>query len=205
MGDDCVRRGGSGRPAGRATARGPGAALEARPGLAVAIELVGVAACAIRPVAATGRIFGPEDLLVRHHLAQRATELGHERGSAVLEHQRTEVAGVEQLDAQAGVKLAQAADLAILLADQALLESGQLDEELELGQPEVRREALQDVAVQVPQDWKDDRLVLPGDLVEVQDAGQFGFAGVCKGGARSRPAARFVAPSRPPVHAQLIS
>ena len=67
-----------------------------------------------------------------------------ERQLAVLEHQRPEVARVEELDPDVRVELAQPAQLAVLLPHEPLLEGRQLDVEVEVGQVEVRREALDD-------------------------------------------------------------
>ena len=56
---------------------------------------------------------------------------------AVLEHERPEVTGVEQLDVEVGVELAQAAQLAVLLAHELLAERRHLEVELEVGQVEI--------------------------------------------------------------------
>ena len=141
----------------------------------------------IEPVPRLARVTG---LRARHDLAQGAAELGDQRGPPVLEHQRSEVSGIEELDPETRVQLAQSADLAVLLANESLLERRELDEELQIGQVEVRREALQDIAVEVPKDREDARFVLPGDLVEVQDAGELGLAGVGKGIVGSQAASR---------------
>ena len=141
----------------------------------------------IEPVPRLARVTG---LRARHDLTQGAAELGDQRRPPVLEHQRPEVTGVEELDSETRVQLAQPADLAVLLANESLLERRELDEELQIGQVEVRREALQDIAVEVPKDREDARFVLPGDLVEVQDAGELGLAGVGKGIVGSQAASR---------------
>ena len=105
-----------------------------------------------------------------------------EAEAAVLEHHRPEVAGVEQLDPDVRVQLAEPPELAVLLADEALLERRHLEEDLEVGQVEVRREALDDLALEVPEDREGRRLVLPADRVEVQDPGHLGLAGVGEAG-----------------------
>ena len=97
-------------------------------------------------------------------LARRAGQLVEQRELAELEHQRPEVAGVEQLDVEVRVELAQAAELAVLLADELLAERRHLEVQVEVRQVEVRREALDDVAVEVPEDREGVRLVLPADL-----------------------------------------
>ena len=100
---------------------------------------------------------------------------------AVLEHQRPEVPRVEQLDVEVRVQLAQPAELAVLLADELLAEGRHLEVEVEVGQVEVRREALDDVAIEVPQDREGVRLVLPAHGVEVEDPRHLGLAGVREG------------------------
>ena len=101
-----------------------------------------------------------------------------QRELAVLEHQRPEVAGVEQLDVEVRVELAQPAQLAVLLADELLAQRGHLEVEVQVGQVEVGREALDHVTVQVPQDRERVWLVLPAHRIEVEDARHLGLAGV---------------------------
>src|SRR5207247_11000303 len=91
---------------------------------------------------------------------------------------------VEQLDANVRVELTEPPQLAVLLADEALPERGQLDVELEVWEPEVGREALGHNAVQVPQDGERMRLVLPFDAIEVEDAGELRLARVGERGGR---------------------
>ena len=115
-----------------------------------------------------------------------------------LEQQHPEVAGVEQLDPDVRVQLAQPAQLAVLLAHELLLERRELDVQVEVGQVEVGREALDDVAVEVPADRERVGLVGPADLVEVEDPGQLRLARV---GERRRarapdPARRVRQPAR---------
>src|SRR5207247_1076962 len=95
-----------------------------------------------------------------------------------LQHQRPEVAGVEEFDADVGIQLVDATELAVLLADELLAEGRHLEIEVEVGQPEIRREALDDHTVQVPQDRERVGLVLPADPVEVEDPAHLGLAGV---------------------------
>src|SRR5665811_775485 len=89
-----------------------------------------------------------------------------------LEEQRPEVARVEELDSEARVELAQPAQLAVLIPDQALLERGELHVEVQLGKVEVGAEALEDRAGAVEEDRERLWLVLPGDGIEVEDPGQ---------------------------------
>ena len=79
-------------------------------------------------------------------LAGRAGQVVQQRHPPELEHQHPEVPRVEQLDADVRVELAQAAQLAVLLAHELLLERRELDVELHVRQVEVRREALDHVA-----------------------------------------------------------
>src|SRR5438034_4566975 len=117
----------------------------------------------------------------RCRLAGGARQLVDQANLSVLEHQGPEIAPVEQLDPDFRVQLPQAAELAVLLAHQALLQRRKLHVKIQDGQIEVRREALQDRTVEVPQDREHVRLVLPADLVEVEDAGELLFAGVSEG------------------------
>ena len=109
---------------------------------------------------------------------------------AELEQQRPEVAGVEQLDPDVRVELAQAAQLAVLLAHELLLERGELDVQVEVGEVEVRREALDHLAAHRPADRERVGLVLPADLVEVEDPRQLRLARVGEGGTGAGIGAR---------------
>src|SRR5665811_2134327 len=102
-----------------------------------------------------------------------------------LEEQRPEVARVEELDSEARVELAQPAQLAVLIPDQALLERGELHVEVQLGKVEVGAEALEDRAGAVEEDRERLWLVLPGDGIEVEDPAQLRLAGVSEG--RGKP------------------
>src|SRR5204863_942318 len=111
------------------------------------------------------------------------------RGQAVLEDQVTVVAVVEQLDLDVRVQLAQAAQLAVLLRDQALFERRQLDVEIQFRQVEVGRESLHHPAVVGVAQRKAMWLVLPGQLIEVEDAREIFLAGVRKRGPAILPRA----------------
>ena len=126
--------------------------------------------------------------LGRSCLALLAAQRAGQVDAAVLEQERLEVARVEELDAHVRVELAQPAQLAVLLAHQALLERRQLDIEVELRQVEVGREALHDGPVEVEEDGEGARLVAPLDLVVVEDPRQLGLAGVGEDGRRGRSA-----------------
>ena len=87
-----------------------------------------------------------------HDLARAFRTALDQRELAVLEHQRPEVARVEQLDPHVGVELAQATELPVLLPDEPLPQRRQLEVQVQVRQVEVGREALDDGALEVPQD-----------------------------------------------------
>ncbi len=123
-------------------------------------------------------------------LALDAAQRRRQVDAPVLEQQRSEVLAVEQLDAHHRVQLTEPAQLAVLLAHQALLQRGQLEVQVEFGQVEVGREALNDITVEVPQDREGPRLVLPRDLVVVEDARQLLLAGMGEAGDGLSPCPR---------------
>src|SRR5262249_2379615 len=92
--------------------------------------------------------------------------------------QREVVALVEHLAADLRVPLSQPPHLPVLLRDELLVQRRDLDVEIELLQVEVRGEALHDVALTVPADVEGRRLVLPVDLVEVQQPGELPLRGM---------------------------
>src|SRR5215204_596185 len=99
----------------------------------------------------------------------------------VLGHERQVVALVEDLALDLRVELAQAANLAVLLGHQPLVERRDLDVEVVHRQEEVRREALNHVPIAVPLEVERPGLVVPFDLVEVQQPGELALAGVREG------------------------
>ena len=115
---------------------------------------------------------------VGHHVAAGPGQRIDQRDPPELQHQHPEVAGVEQLDADVGVELTQPPQLAVLLAHEALLERRELDVQVDVGQVEVGREALDDRAVERPQHGERVRLVLPADVVEVEDPRELRLARV---------------------------
>ena len=127
-------------------------------------------------------------------LAGRAGQVVEQGQPPELEQQHPEVARVEQLDPDVRVQLPEPAQLAVLLADQLLLERRELHVQVEVRQVEVRREALDHLAGHGPADGEGVGLVRPAHLVEVQDPGQLRLARVGErgpGGAalvRTRPA-----------------
>ncbi len=66
------------------------------------------------------------------------------------------------------MQLTQTSSLAVLLRDELLVERRDLDEEVVRGQEEVGRERLRGVAVAVALEDEGARLVLPRDVVEVE-------------------------------------
>ena len=188
-----ARRRAGGAPRGAATSadraasthrRSSAAGRRPRPDgtVASARDARSAATISVRPVrrsASTSRALG-------HHLAAGPGQRVDQRDPAELQHQRPEVAGIEQLDPDVRVELTQPAQLAVLLAHEALLERRQLEVQVEVGQVEVGREALDDRAVEVPQDRERVRLVLPADLVEVEDPRQLRLARVGERGRSGR-------------------
>jgi hypothetical protein len=104
----------------------------------------------------------------------------------VLEQQAEVVALIEDLAPDVGIERAQPADLAVLLRDQLLVEGRDLDVEVELGEVEVRREALSGLAPLVPRDVEGRRFVAPLDRVEVQEPSELALAVVSEVGALVR-------------------
>src|SRR5262245_32967699 len=106
----------------------------------------------------------------------------HPAGSAgdvlepVLVHEGQVVALVEDLAVGARIELAQSADLPVLLGDQPLVQRRDLDVQVVLRKVEVRGEPLHHVAVAIPLQVERCGLVLPVDLVEVQQLRELAFA-----------------------------
>ncbi len=71
-----------------------------------------------------------------------------------------------------GYKQRHSTDLAVLLRHQPLVEGRELDEQAGIGQPEVGTEGGNRTTVDIPVERELDRLVLPRDAVEVEDAGE---------------------------------
>jgi hypothetical protein len=111
-------------------------------------------------------------------LAGRPAQGVDEGETAELQHQGAKVAGVEQLHPDVRVELANPAELPILLPHELLAQGRHLEVAVEVRQPEVGGEALDDRPVEVPQDRKRVWLVLPANAVEVEDPGHLGLAGM---------------------------
>jgi hypothetical protein len=114
----------------------------------------------------------------RHDLAGRPGQLVDEGQLAELQHQRPEVAGVEELHPQVRVQLEDAPELAVLLADELLAERRHLEVQVEVGSQksgEKLSTTLPSRFQTIGNVW---RLVLPADLVEVEDPGHLGLARV---------------------------
>jgi hypothetical protein len=86
----------------------------------------------------------------------------------VLDQEIHVVALVEDPALHPRVKLLQAARFAVLLRDELLIQRCDLDVAVERWKVEVRREALGSVAVAIPLDIERGRLVLPLDLIEIE-------------------------------------
>src|SRR5262245_19594702 len=148
------------------------------------------------------------------NLMVRALSLPGDVLEAVLGDQRQVVALVEDLAVDARVELAEPADLPVLPGHELLVQGRDLDVEVVLGQEEVGGESLDDVAVLGPLEVARGRLVLPVDLVEVQQLRELTFARVSEGhgialeggwsggAAHSPPATRAWRPRFPVVFAR---
>jgi len=96
------------------------------------------------------------------------------------------IALVEDLDVDRRVELAEPPDLAVLPGDELLVHSRDLDIQVEVSQVEIRGELLGDLAFVVPLDVERARLVVPIDLVEVEEPGELSLARVSEIGAVAR-------------------
>ena len=94
----------------------------------------------------------------------------------VLDHEVQVVALVEDLAAHVRVQLAELPHLAVLLGDEALVHRGDLDVDALFGKVEVGRERANRGALLVPFDGKRRRLVVPLDVVEVEEARELPLA-----------------------------
>ena len=113
-----------------------------------------------------------------------------QRELPVLEHQRPEVAGVEQLDVDARIELAKPAQLAVLLADEPLAERRHLEVEVEIRGGRSRAQKLSTTSPsRFHRIGKVSGLVLPADRVEIEDAGHLRLAGMGerRAGVHRRP------------------
>jgi hypothetical protein len=98
----------------------------------------------------------------------------------VLDEQTQIVALIENLAFDLRVELAQAAHLPILLGHQLLAHRGDLDVEIVIGEVEVGAKELRRGTVGSELDCKLARLVLPVDLVEIEESRKLSFAFVSK-------------------------
>jgi hypothetical protein len=107
---------------------------------------------------------------------------GHGSGGlqSVLHEEAEVVPLVEDLAPHLRVPLPEAADLAVLLRHELLVQGRDLDVLLVGGEVEVGGEPLGDVALGVPVDVEGAGLVLPFDLVEVEKSGELPFRVVGK-------------------------
>src|SRR5512141_1039742 len=111
----------------------------------------------------------------------RQTDAGASAGHVlepVLLDEREVVALVEDLAVHARVQLAEAAHLPVLLRHELLVQRRDLDVEVVLREVEVGGEPLDHVAVLVPLEIERRGLVLPVDLVEVEQLRELALAGV---------------------------
>lgn len=103
------------------------------------------------------------------------------RLEAVLDQEAHVVPLVEDLAPHAGIKLPETANLTVLLGDKLLVEGRDFDVELIGRQVEVGGKALGDIAVGVPVDVERGGLVVPIDLVEIEEPGELAFGVVGEG------------------------
>jgi hypothetical protein len=100
---------------------------------------------------------------------------------AVLDEQVEIVPLVQDLAPNAGIESHQAAGLAVLLGHELLAQSSYLDVEVEVGEVEIRGESLGCISVVIPIDLERGGLVIPRDLIEVQQLCELTLAVVCEG------------------------
>lgn len=99
------------------------------------------------------------------------TEL-RRRLQPVLHQQAEVVALIQHLDANVGIELPQPSSLAILLRDELLVERRDLDVEVVRRKVEVGSEGLRRIAVTIAFEDELPGLVLPRDVVEVEQLGE---------------------------------
>src|SRR3954452_1181201 len=114
----------------------------------------------------------------RRNALRRAGPSARDVLEPVLRHERQVVALVEDLAVDPGVQLAQAPNLAVLLRDELLVQRRDLDVQVVHRQVEVGCEALRRAAVAVPLEIERPGLVLPIDLIEVEQLRELALAGV---------------------------
>jgi hypothetical protein len=91
-----------------------------------------------------------------------------------------EVPLIEDLASNIRIQLPKAPNLPVLLGDQLLVHRGDLDEQIIVREVEVGPEVLGGLAGVVPLDGEGAGLVVPGDVVEVEQPGELSLALVCK-------------------------
>src|SRR5205085_5190441 len=83
---------------------------------------------------------------------------------------------VEDLAAHLRITFPETSDLPVLFRDELLVQRGDLDVEVVLREVEVRRELLDHVPLLVPLQVEGGRLVLPFDLIEVEESRELALA-----------------------------
>lgn len=94
----------------------------------------------------------------------------------VLDQQIQVVALIQDLAANVRIKLLETPHLSILLGDQLLVESGDLDKHVVIGKVEIRREPLCGIAISIPCEDEGPWLVFPANVVEIQQTRKLPFA-----------------------------
>jgi hypothetical protein len=106
----------------------------------------------------------------------------------VLDQEMQIVTLIEDLAADVRIELLQPAYLAVLLGDQLLVHSGDLDKKVFVAKVEVWSEEPGGLSFLVPIERKGTRLISPLDSVEVEEPGELPFAVVGKLGYVCRTA-----------------
>lgn len=121
--------------------------------------------------------FEAKDVRATGHASRRGRFLEVIRlFQAVFDDQVEVVPLIEDLASNLGVQFAKPANLSVLLRHQLLAHRRDLDEEIILGEVEVRREEFCRIALLVPCDRKGGGFVLPGDAVEIEEEGELSLA-----------------------------
>ena len=111
-------------------------------------------------------------------------------------HQRPEVAGVEELDVEIRIQLAQPAQLAVLLADELLPKRRHLEVEVEVRQVESGEKLSTMSPSRFHRIGKVCGSLLPTDRVEVEDPGNISASLACANGTLTDPPSNRRSPGR---------
>jgi hypothetical protein len=95
---------------------------------------------------------------------------------AVLDEEVQVITLVEDLAAQMRIQLSQPPNFAVLLGHELLAHRGDLDEQILVGKVEIRSKELAGCAFVIPFDGELLRLVLPRDIVEIEESRELALA-----------------------------